>query len=339
MELVDVIKRNRDRNKGSKTNRCFFDKMNKFLKFLVLKMLAEFEKLKISDSKKKKKMVIDATMDDLKKIDKTLISSGVTNISHKQETKQDTKITIEPAKPKSIYQLDSSKANFIVVGQQTSAKQKCAWDGCDIDEKCQFPNGINVIIGKKTSYAVNKSVFNDVVTDVRTPISSKEVEKHTCLVKGCNKYANYKTKLCSIHFLSNKKKTVEKINNEKKTNVENTSYPTSIEINQGYLASTCKVCSLNCMAAFLIYERSNHIYKNGHFYIKDLHKDLIGHNLKKTEYDIIPAPSKYIIDVYGGNKTIDEYRSEFGNVVIKNLNQVYKCITVVPQLFSIAIKN
>jgi hypothetical protein len=73
-------------------------------------------------------------------------------------------------------------------------------------------------------------------------------------------------------------------------------------------------CSFNCMIAYVM-ESKNYNYYKIKYLIKYLQKKLLGHN-----DEILPAPPKEILKIFGGDLTIESFRDKF------NLNYKYEYI-------------
>lgn len=268
-----------------------------------------------SNEKKKDEIVLkDLTKKDLNEIDKKFLLSGMFDNLSKKE------IGTEIKQEKKEIGFERNKSLFIIP-KCVSDKFYCAHDGCLIDDKCQFPNGLNIVIDRirphiytvvgQTTYMESKEKTESEIPKIyKSYLLQSEISKRVCKNKGCMFYANIKTGFCTIHT---KKKNDEK-KDEKK---DETDIISKLDTTDKYVCLTTKVCSLNCMKAYFKKD-TNPIFKKALYIFPGVVKALTGVYPIKHGFDIKESPSKNLIDVYGGHLTINEYR--------KLLNETYDII-------------
>lgn len=319
---------------------------------------------KTKESKKKDEdlsfVLQGLSLTDITEIDKGFYASGMlTNIG--KNTEKDKKTTA--IKPEVNYGLELGKINFFVASNDVSNPfssslckidtkedniQYCIWDGCPINEKCQFPKGINVVLDKKRSYsevkttAINENMRNMPIYNIsRTYLTKQELLRIKCKTTECLFAANPKTHLCvaCMTHVTPKDTEGKKKDDGKKKKDEKKDYEEMVNtlvIDEGYKCMNCKVCSFECMKAYL--ESCSRIAaQNGLYCINPLYKDLTGISIYKSRDQIKAAPSKTLIKQYGGNMTVDEYRASFRKLKFTNLEHFYKTTTVMCPLFAVGI--
>lgn len=104
------------------------------------------------------------------------------------------------------------------------------------------------------------------------------------------------------------------INDEEKSN-ECIKHDDRISLEKnGYYLTDGVFCSFNCIKSYLEDNKKNELYQNSTMYLNTIYKKLTNNNY----YEIIPAPDWKTLDVYGGFKTIEEFREELNSIEYKD---------------------
>lgn len=74
-------------------------------------------------------------------------------------------------------------------------------------------------------------------------------------------------------------------------------------------------CSFNCVLAF-IDSTSNYIYNDSYRLLSVMYNDLFNTNIDT----VLKAPSWKLLTNYGGNKSIEEFRSDFNKIEYNDIN-------------------
>lgn len=78
-------------------------------------------------------------------------------------------------------------------------------------------------------------------------------------------------------------------------------------------------CSFNCCKAYILNNKKKERYIQSESLLNKIYMDLFDTN--EDEFEIIPAPSFRILDCYGGDVSIEEYRKDFYKITYKNTEE------------------
>lgn len=80
-------------------------------------------------------------------------------------------------------------------------------------------------------------------------------------------------------------------------------------------------CSFNCCLSFINDNTHKSIYEYSLNFIKLFHQNLFG-----VDTFVKPAPDWRLLNIFGGDKTIEEFRSSFDSIVYDNIDNYITCI-------------
>ena len=139
---------------------------------------------------------------------------------------------------------------------------------------------------------------------------------------------------CPINYVSNKatKKYYSEITKDTYTINENIPSNKLINDNKltiiknGYYETDGVFCSFNCTMAFINENKHNHMYYNSAMLLTKMYNDMLNSNTSSstTEPSLInPASHWRLLNEYGGNLSITEFRNNFNKVDYDNHGIIY----------------
>lgn len=90
-------------------------------------------------------------------------------------------------------------------------------------------------------------------------------------------------------------------------------------------------CSFNCCKAFILDNKHNNIYEHSNMLLLKLYRDMNPEATKTSIIRINPAPSWRMLQEYGGNLTIENFRNNFNKCLYdcQGLINIFKPIGVI----------
>ncbi len=122
-------------------------------------------------------------------------------------------------------------------------------------------------------------------------------------------YKNYLNELTKTNYLFHESIT----NNEHISSSLNKNHHLEKETLNYYLSDGV-FCSFNCTKAFILDNKSDHMYSNSINLLNKIYMDLFP-EITESSIDILAAPHWRLLRDYGGHLSIDEFRQSFFNIV------------------------
>lgn len=190
------------------------------------------------------------------------------------------------------------------------------------NEDITFINELSINNDKK-SYSFmddSKQTHNCVITMINNNKILKKSDNQKCF--WCKNKFDSQPLGCPIKFIPTEiiKKHYSYINNEnyvirEKTHKVIDKSDTSSNVNNFYETDGI-FCSFNCCYSYINDNKRNYLYKDSLMLLSKIYFDLFS-----VTFNIIPAPNWRLIDEFGGNMTITQFRKSFSKIEYLDVDQ------------------
>tara|TARA_A100001015_G_scaffold307247_1_gene402829 strand:+ start:1745 stop:2527 length:783 start_codon:yes stop_codon:yes gene_type:complete len=128
----------------------------------------------------------------------------------------------------------------------------------------------------------------------------------------CSKiYKNYYSEITKNNYILQ-----ESISKDTHMNEEANSFQTETQNLNFYLVDGI-FCSFNCCKAYILDNKKKERYRQSETLLNKIYMELF----KTDDFEIIPAPDFRILDCYGGDISIEDYRKNFYKILYKNTEE------------------
>lgn len=238
---------------------------------------------------------ITLTLDNLK-----LQPSNTTKLTELYDLKQDTSYDVISFldETKRLYKCNISMIDFHTKLEIDNLRYNCYWDRHKFSTKP---------IGCPIRYVANKAIKK----------YYSEVSKDNYIIKE--------------NITSNKTKKLN--NNENETSsilIPSSSSNATINVEKKEYYETDGIfCSFNCCKAFIQENKHNNLYENSDLLLNKLYNDMY----ETKNIKIFPAPHWRLLQDYGGNLSINQFRDNFNKMKYENHGTILKLFKPMGMLY------